>query len=56
MPKYEEYAPDGTLLRSEEIPDPPQPDPEPVTPDAVIASIAAMSDDEKAALREALGL
>lgn len=34
----------------------PEPEPAPVDPSTVIASVAAMSDDEKAALREALGL
>lgn len=39
-----------------EVPDPPQPDPEPVAADTVIASVAAMSDEQKQQLREALGL
>lgn len=33
-----------------------QPDPEPVAPDTVIASVAAMTDEQKAQLRQALGL
>lgn len=38
------------------VPGDPQPDPEPVAADTVIASVAAMSEEQKADLRAALGL
>lgn len=53
---YNPDAPDDNIVSVEEVPDPPQPDPEPVAADTVIASLAAMTEDQKAALRLALGL
>lgn len=53
---YDADAPDHNIVSIEHVEVPDEPTPEPVPADAVIASVAAMTDDQKAALREALGL
>lgn len=50
MPTYEVFDTDGNLLHSEEI------TPEPVNPDDLIAGVTAMTNEQKADLRAALGL
>lgn len=52
---YDPTKPDDNVVSVEDVPDP-EPDPEPVDPGTVIASIAAMTDEQKADLRQALGL
>jgi hypothetical protein len=50
MPTYDVFDTQGNLLHTEELPV------DPVSPDDLIAGVAAMTDTQKADLRAALGL